>query len=203
MRAVKEGDLSAKYDAPFVYAEVNADVVEYIILSDDKVIKVGGSATHVGQCISTKAVGTDEREDITHLYKYPEGKPEVLECIRSGYESQDFQTTTIEPWENAKHRSSTGSEEERQVFEKANKINRLIQNEEEPGLHVKVKLSPYMMVGSDFEVYAQVTNNTETPKNCRLMFYAQAVTYNGKLGGTCGLTELSDINLAPMEGKHE
>ncbi|XP_053500040.1 protein-glutamine gamma-glutamyltransferase 2a isoform X2 [Ictalurus furcatus] len=165
VRAIKEGDLSANYDAPFVYAEVNADVVEYIVLGDDKVVQVGGSATHVGQCISTKAVGTDEREDITHLYKYPEG-----------------------------------SEEERQVFEKANHINRLIQNEEEPGLYAKIKLNPDMMVGSDFDVYAQVKNNTDTVKNCRLMFYAQAVTYNGKLGGTCGLTELSEVNLAPMEG---
>lgn len=81
VRAVKEGDLSAKYDAPFVYAEVNADVVDYLILSNDKVVKVGGSTTRVGQCISTKAVGSDEREDITHLYKYPEGKADMLECI--------------------------------------------------------------------------------------------------------------------------
>lgn len=88
------------------------------------------------------------------------------------------------------------------MFEKANKINRLIQNEEEPGLHVKVKLSPNMMVGSDFDVYAQVKNNTGTPKICRLMFYAQAVSYNGKLGQTCGLTELSEVNLSPMEGKN-
>ncbi|TSL61124.1 Protein-glutamine gamma-glutamyltransferase 2 [Bagarius yarrelli] len=165
VKAVKEGDLSAKYDALFVYAEVNADVVEYISLSDDKVIKVGGSSTQVGQCISTKAVGTDEREDITHHYKYPEG-----------------------------------SKEERQVFERVNHINRLNQNEEVPGLHVKIKLGPNMMVGSDFDVYAQVKNNTDNQKNCRLMFYAQAVSYNGKLGKTCGLTELSEINLAPTEG---
>lgn len=81
VRAVKEGDLSAKFDAPFVYAEVNADVVDYLILSNDKVVKAGGSTTRVGQCISTKAVGSDEREDITHLYKYPEGKADMLECI--------------------------------------------------------------------------------------------------------------------------
>lgn len=87
------------------------------------------------------------------------------------------------------------------MFEKANHVNRLIQNEEVPGLHVKIKLSPAMMVGSDFEVYARVLNNTDTPKNCRLMFYAQAVSYNGKLGETCGLTELSEVNLAPAEGK--
>lgn len=95
VRAVKEGELGAKYDAPFVYAEVNADVVEYIILSDDKVLKVGGSATRVGQCISTKAVCTDEREDITHLYKYPEGKLAVHSWsayFKGIFKSPDYQS---------------------------------------------------------------------------------------------------------------
>lgn len=31
------------------------------------------TTTAVGQKISTKSVGSDDREDITHLYKYPEG----------------------------------------------------------------------------------------------------------------------------------
>ncbi|XP_017578504.2 protein-glutamine gamma-glutamyltransferase 2-like [Pygocentrus nattereri] len=165
VRAIKEGDLTVKYDAPFVYAEVNADVVEYVTLRDGRHVKIDSSTTEVGQCISTKAVGNDEREDITHLYKYPEG-----------------------------------SEEERLVFEKANHQNRLIQNEEDPGVHVKIKLTPDMMVGTDFDVYARVKNNTDAPKNCHLMFYAQAVSYNGKLGETCGLTELTEMNVKPTEG---
>ncbi len=36
------------------------------------VIRVDKSA--VGHCISTKAVGSDQRVDITHLYKYAEGE---------------------------------------------------------------------------------------------------------------------------------
>ncbi|XP_066527048.1 protein-glutamine gamma-glutamyltransferase 2a [Hoplias malabaricus] len=165
VRAIKEGDLTVKYDAPFVYAEVNADVVDYVILGDGRQVKIGDSTTEVGQCIITKAVGSDERVDITHLYKYPEG-----------------------------------SEEERQVFEKANHQNRLIQDEEEPGLQVKIKLTPQMMVGTDFDVFAHVKNNTDTPKKCHLMFYAQVVSYNGKLAKTCGLTELTDMNLGSTEG---
>lgn len=74
VRAIKEGELTFKYDVPFVYAEVNADVVEYIKLRDGRVFKMGGSTTEVGKSISTKAVGRDEREDITHNYKYPEGR---------------------------------------------------------------------------------------------------------------------------------
>uniref|UniRef100_A0A0E9PMZ4 Uncharacterized protein n=1 Tax=Anguilla anguilla TaxID=7936 RepID=A0A0E9PMZ4_ANGAN len=76
LKAIKQGELTLKYDAPFVFAEVNADVVKYITLKDGRKIKFGGSTTRVGQCISTKCVGKDSREDITHLYKYPEGSEE-------------------------------------------------------------------------------------------------------------------------------
>ena len=73
VRAIKEGDLSAKYDAPFVFAEVNADVVDWIRQEDGSMHK---SINHrlVGLKISTKRVGRDDREDITHTYKYPEGR---------------------------------------------------------------------------------------------------------------------------------
>lgn len=73
VRAVKEGDLTFKYDAPFVYAEVNADVVTVMKKPDGSTSRVTTS-TVVGQKISTKSVGSDAREDITHLYKYPEGR---------------------------------------------------------------------------------------------------------------------------------
>ncbi|XP_051946946.1 protein-glutamine gamma-glutamyltransferase 2-like [Xyrauchen texanus] len=165
VRAIKEGELTVQYDVPYVYAEVNADVVEYIKLRDGRVFKMGGSATAVGKFISTKAVGRDEKEDITHNYKYPEG-----------------------------------SEEERKVNEKANHHNRLVQTGEEPGLQIKIRVTPDMQIGSDFDVYAQLKNNTMVTKTCRVMFYAQAVSYNGKLGETCGLSEFTEINLGSTEG---
>lgn len=74
MRAIKEGDLSTKYDAPFVFAEVNADVVDWIRQEDGSVLKSINRSLVVGQKISTKRVGHDDREDITHNYKYPEGR---------------------------------------------------------------------------------------------------------------------------------
>lgn len=52
---------------------MNADVVDLIRLRDGQVVKFGGSTKSVGRFISTKAVGLDERHDITHQYKYPEG----------------------------------------------------------------------------------------------------------------------------------
>ncbi|KAM4622658.1 protein-glutamine gamma-glutamyltransferase 2 [Discoglossus pictus] len=70
--AVKEGDLGLKYDVKFLFAEVNADCVYYVEQKDGTTKKTQFTSL-VGTNISTKAVGKDAREDITHTYKYPEG----------------------------------------------------------------------------------------------------------------------------------
>uniref|UniRef100_A0A8C4EJD2 Protein-glutamine gamma-glutamyltransferase 2 n=1 Tax=Dicentrarchus labrax TaxID=13489 RepID=A0A8C4EJD2_DICLA len=151
LRAIKQGELTKKYDAPFIFAEVNADVVDMVRLSNGKFVTFGGSTKSVGRFISTKAVGSDKRHDITHQYKYPEG-----------------------------------SKEEREVYEKAQHHNKLQQQGEEPGLHLKIKLAENMIVGSDFEVYAVLTNNYIEAKTCTFLFFAKAVGYNGKQGDSCG-----------------
>uniref|UniRef100_UPI0037E90A21 protein-glutamine gamma-glutamyltransferase 2-like n=1 Tax=Semicossyphus pulcher TaxID=241346 RepID=UPI0037E90A21 len=151
LKAIKEGELTKKYDAPFIFAEVNADVVDLVRLSNGEFVKFSGSTKSVGRFISTKAVGSDDRHDITHQYKYSEG-----------------------------------SEEERRVYEKAQHHNKLQQRGEEPGLALKIKLADNMTVGSDFEVYAVLTNNSMEAKTCKLMLFARAVGYNGKRGDSCG-----------------
>lgn len=80
VRAIKEGELTFKYDAPFVFAEVNADVLTFMERKDGSTSKVTTTAV-VGQKISTKRVGSDAREDITHLYKYPEGRDDCWICF--------------------------------------------------------------------------------------------------------------------------
>lgn len=98
-------------------------------------------------------MGSEDRRDITHQYKYAEG-----------------------------------SKEERRVYEKAQHHNKLQQRGEKPGLHLKIKLADNMMVGSDFEVYAILTNNCMEARTCNFLFSATAVSYNGKQGESCGVT---------------
>ncbi|XP_078110757.1 protein-glutamine gamma-glutamyltransferase 2-like [Sander vitreus] len=154
LKAIREGDLTKKYDTPFIFAEVNADVVDLVRLSNGETVKFRDStdSNYVGRFISTKAVGSDERHDITHQYKYPEG-----------------------------------SKEERRVYEKAQHHNKLQQLGEEPGLALKIKLAKNMSVGSDFEVYTILTNNCLEARTCTFLFFAEAVSYNGKLVNSCGL----------------
>ncbi|CAJ1085598.1 protein-glutamine gamma-glutamyltransferase 2-like [Xyrichtys novacula] len=166
LKAIKEGELTKKYDAPFIFAEVNADVVDLVQLTSGEFVKFSGSTKSVGRFISTKAVGSDERHDITHQYKYAEG-----------------------------------TEEERRVYEKAQHHNKLQQKGEEPGLHLKIRLADNMMVGSDFEVYAVLTNNCEEAKTCTFLFFARAVSYNGRQGESCGFAS-DKLEVASGEEKH-
>uniref|UniRef100_A0A673NBC6 protein-glutamine gamma-glutamyltransferase n=1 Tax=Sinocyclocheilus rhinocerous TaxID=307959 RepID=A0A673NBC6_9TELE len=74
VRAVKEGEVGLKYDTPFVFSEVNADLIVWIVHPDGERIQVSQNSKVIGRNISTKSVYGDFREDITANYKYPEGK---------------------------------------------------------------------------------------------------------------------------------
>ncbi|XP_065205976.1 annulin-like [Planococcus citri] len=78
--AIKIGDLKLPYDMQPIYAAVNADMVWWRLNSWTGYGEcIGCDASRIGQKISTKAVGTLEREDITHNYKYPEGSKKERE----------------------------------------------------------------------------------------------------------------------------
>lgn len=73
VHAIKEGDIDLDYDGPFIFSEVNADRITWIYYDKDLKEKVYTDRETVGKYISTKAVGSDARIDITDSYKYPEG----------------------------------------------------------------------------------------------------------------------------------
>ncbi|XP_026580666.1 protein-glutamine gamma-glutamyltransferase 2-like [Pseudonaja textilis] len=75
VKAVKDGQLDFKYDAKFVFAEVNASVA-YLMLQSDMSRKKTLHPNLVGKKISTKSVGKDTKEDITHTYKHREDSEE-------------------------------------------------------------------------------------------------------------------------------
>ncbi|KAF4096342.1 hypothetical protein G5714_022311 [Onychostoma macrolepis] len=79
--AVRNGQVNLKFDTPFVFAEVNSDKIYWQKKPDGSFSQVNVEKSSIGQCISTKAVGSDARVDITHLYKYPEGSWEERTAV--------------------------------------------------------------------------------------------------------------------------
>ena len=71
-QAIKDG-LDLQYDNEFVIAEVNSDVKYHQKQANGEFKVMFSDTTQVGKKISTKAVGSTQREDITLQYKYAEG----------------------------------------------------------------------------------------------------------------------------------
>lgn len=77
LNAIKQGLVYLPYDAPFVFAEVNADRVYWQCerkYGDWDMKKISTTTSSIGKSISTKAVGSSFRHDITDQYKYSECK---------------------------------------------------------------------------------------------------------------------------------
>ena len=73
VKAVKQGEVYLPYDTSFVFAEVNGDRVFWEVEEGGPMKPIRVDKKCIGKLISTKAVGSDDREDITHEYKHPEG----------------------------------------------------------------------------------------------------------------------------------
>lgn len=89
LNAVRQGDVYLPFDSKFVYAEVNADRVYWLVKKVDgrnEFFRLSTETQGIGVNISTKAVGEDKRRDITWEYKYPEGDCPILH------------STAREPW---------------------------------------------------------------------------------------------------------
>ncbi|EPQ09835.1 Coagulation factor XIII A chain [Myotis brandtii] len=76
VQAIKHGHVCFQFDAPFVFAEVNSDLVYITAKKDGTHVVEAVDTTHVGKLIVTKQIGGDGMKDITDNYKFPEGQKE-------------------------------------------------------------------------------------------------------------------------------
>ncbi|XP_073326324.1 protein-glutamine gamma-glutamyltransferase 5-like [Pagrus major] len=66
--AVQQHYLSTRYDTPFIYASVDADIVR-LILRNGQVVGRKVDTEGVGQLIYTKSIGSDKPENLAQSYK--------------------------------------------------------------------------------------------------------------------------------------
>ncbi|KAG9479290.1 hypothetical protein GDO78_012781 [Eleutherodactylus coqui] len=76
VQAIKHGHVCFQFDTPFLFAEVNSDIVYYKVMKDGTREVQYIDKTHVGQKLLTKEIGGDGPLDITDLYKFSEGTEE-------------------------------------------------------------------------------------------------------------------------------
>ncbi|KAL3058055.1 hypothetical protein OYC64_010271 [Pagothenia borchgrevinki] len=81
VKAILKGETDLKYDIPFVFAEVNADCIDWLVKADGSKLNIYSDTARVGHNISTKSVGSKKRLDITDSYKYREGTEKEREVF--------------------------------------------------------------------------------------------------------------------------
>ncbi|XP_031574410.1 protein-glutamine gamma-glutamyltransferase K-like [Actinia tenebrosa] len=82
VKAVKNGEVYFPFDTGFVFAEVNGDKVYWDVDEDGEMTVSYIDKRSIGKYISTKAVGSNDREDLTKYYKFPEESSQEREAVR-------------------------------------------------------------------------------------------------------------------------
>lgn len=183
VQAVKQGDVDMNYDSPFVFAEVNADRVIWISYDDDDdelMEPVHTDIKSIGQKISTKALGSDERVDITDAYKYPEGSAEERAVFLKAREKL-LKMHVME--KRDKRKGSIGSSRR----ERVRNFGRMSEDEngrrkkaKNPQISGKFKLSERPLISEDINVALILKNPTSSRKTIHVNISSSTVKYTGQ-----------------------
>ncbi|XP_077101534.1 coagulation factor XIII A chain-like [Siphateles boraxobius] len=83
VNAIKEGELSYPFDARFVFAELNSDVIYHQSDKYGNTHILSVDTAYVGKLLVTKRVNANSYEDITSNYKYPEGSEKDKQTMKN------------------------------------------------------------------------------------------------------------------------
>ncbi|KAJ8340707.1 hypothetical protein SKAU_G00353400 [Synaphobranchus kaupii] len=86
--AIRKRQVDLAFDARFVYAAVNADVLR-IVVANGRVLDQSMDTERVGSKIYTKSIGVNKPQDITGAYKHPQGTKQNSTCRQRSMRSLD------------------------------------------------------------------------------------------------------------------
>ncbi|KAK2520806.1 erythrocyte membrane protein band 4.2 [Columba guinea] len=180
-KAIKEGDVNLDYDTLFVYTEVNADCNRWIVYSNGTKKRVYCDTEIIGRFISTKAVGSNSRVDVTYNYKYPEGSPEERRVYKKAL------AKILGPNITAGHTESP-----------AERSSETLRN---PGISGKFKLAEPPVFGKDVSLILILNNLSSDQKTVKVDMSASTVLYTRR-AVTEILKATTSVDLGPKQGKH-
>ncbi|KAK1337328.1 hypothetical protein QTO34_001954 [Cnephaeus nilssonii] len=186
--AIREGDVHLAHDGPFVFAEVNADYITWLWNEDDSRERVYSDTKKIGRCISTKAVGSDSRVDITGLYKYPEGSRKE----RQVYSKAVRKLFGVEAsGRRARVRRGGG----RGLWR-----DDLLEPATKPSITGKFKVLEPPMLGHDLKLALSLTNLTSRAQRVRVNLSCATILYTRRPVAEI-LRESHPVRLGPEEEK--
>uniref|UniRef100_A0A8C0Z9R8 protein-glutamine gamma-glutamyltransferase n=1 Tax=Cyanistes caeruleus TaxID=156563 RepID=A0A8C0Z9R8_CYACU len=179
--AIKEGEVDLDYDTLFVYSEVNADCNRWIVYNDGTKKRVYCDTEIIGRSISTKAVGSNGRVDVTANYKYPEGSSEERRVYRKALAKILGTSVTEGRTDSAGGRSS--------------------ETMRNPGIAGKFKLAEPPVFGKDINLILVLSNLSSDRKSVRVDMSASTILYTRRTVAEI-LKAATSVELGPKQGKH-
>ncbi|KAM8945570.1 protein-glutamine gamma-glutamyltransferase 5-like [Pelodytes ibericus] len=172
VKAIKEGDIHLDYDGSFVFAEVNADVISWVVKSSTaKKEKLYQNSKRVGKIISTKSIGSDAYMDVTSNYKYAEGSDMERKVFEKALER--IQSTGSRIPLASFNSNSTAAESNDLDHSRNPAIS-------DTGLNLKLKLLGSAVFGQDLQVALLSSNQTTEKKKLNMNMSVQAMENNGR-----------------------
>ncbi|NXM50787.1 EPB42 protein, partial [Gymnorhina tibicen] len=160
IHAIKEGDTQVDYDVCYFFAAINAKCQVWIHKADDTLKPAFGGTKYTGNNISTKSVGSERCEDITHNYKYPEGSLQEKKVLDKAYR-------------NMKELETTSSSSTTQF------ISIPTAPEEPVNLFIHLQANSSLQLGQDITLSIEVFNHSGRRKATHVVAGIQALHYNG------------------------
>ncbi|XP_009937072.2 protein-glutamine gamma-glutamyltransferase 6 [Opisthocomus hoazin] len=168
-RAIKEGDVNLDYDSSFVFAAVNADYVTWIHYSKKRRERIYSDTKKIGKFISTKAVGTNSRVDVTANYKYPEGSLKERQVYEKALKLLGVRSTGKKPKTTRPRRRSSLAWRQN-----------MTQPAQKPSISGKLILDASPVIGQDIHLTLALRNLTSDFKTIKVKLRASAILYTRK-----------------------
>ncbi|XP_030067304.1 protein-glutamine gamma-glutamyltransferase 5 isoform X1 [Microcaecilia unicolor] len=188
VKAIKEGNIDLNYDAPFVFAMVNADCISWIASSWKKE-KYLRDTHSVGTFISTKSLDGDERNDITDKYKYREGSQQERKVFEQAVArlKQPRRSTTDHSLQLSSERNGGANLESRSLSSAASPEEIQDQNKPQPNrplsdaqIALKFKLTKSPQIGESIGLVLVATNLNFDSKKVKLSLSGQSMQHEGR-----------------------
>ncbi|XP_060100045.1 protein-glutamine gamma-glutamyltransferase 5-like [Heteronotia binoei] len=181
VKSIRDGDVDIDSDGPHVFGLLNARYTAWVSQGKGKKIKLHCETRPCGQCISTKSVGSDLREDITDAYKYELGSVQEKKALYKACRKI-----------NSRYLNAPNSEIDKDLASQRNKSLKDI------GITMKFKMANCPLYGQDIQMHWVLKNLCNEAKDKKFNLCAQATMYNG-----CSLNQVWKDNIHVTLGPKE
>lgn len=198
VKAIFHGETHLNYDVPFVFAEVNADCIDWLVKADGSHIKFWSDIELVGRHISTKEVGSKKRLDITGTYKHGEGSKKERDVFYYAT-TRDYSKDDEEEEEEA-HEEKQEDTGNATIEENPNNIS----TEDNTDIPPRPKLSLRFQEeakpenGKDVKLKLVVHNKSKVDMPLSVATSVQAMRHNGMPGANIK-NEVTEATLQPSK----